>query len=98
MSATRYVFALRRQCSFYLSYALNAPRRQACLNRHGGHKEVLRVSFDLAGKELSREKRARDQPYPLAPYQEQFDLEAADSLALVSDGITQFFAADNTAI
>jgi hypothetical protein len=83
---------------FYLSYALNSPRREAYLEQHGGCKEVLRVSFNLAGKELSRENRRETGADPLAPYQEQFDLQAGDSLALVSDGITQFFAADNTVI
>lgn len=83
---------------FYLSYALNSRRREAYLQQHGGPKEVLRVTFDLEGKELSRENHCETEPDPLAPYQEQFDLEAGDSLALVSDGITQFFAADNTAI
>jgi hypothetical protein len=83
---------------FYLSYALNAARRHVYLDQHGGRKEVVRVIFDLAGKELSRENREETGPDPLVPYHEQFDLEAGDSLALVSDGITQFFAADNTSL
>jgi hypothetical protein len=83
---------------FYLSYALNAARQQAYLDQHGGRKEVVRVTFDLTGTELSRETRRETGPDPLAPYAEQFDLEAGDSLALVSDGITQFFASDNTPI
>jgi hypothetical protein len=80
---------------FYLSYALNARRRHAYLDHQGGQKEILRVTFDLAGKEILREERQEAGPDPLVPYQEQFDLEAGDSLALVSDGLTQFFAADN---
>jgi Protein phosphatase 2C len=87
-----------RNAPFYLSYALNVARQQAYLDQHGGRKEVVRVTFDLAGKELSRENRRATGSNPLAPCHEQFDLEAGDSLALVSDGITQFFAADNTPI
>jgi hypothetical protein len=83
---------------FYLSYALNNPRRQAYLDQHGGGKEVLRVAFDSDGKEVWRANRQEISADPLTPHQEQFDLESGDSLALVSDGITQFFAAENTPI
>jgi hypothetical protein len=83
---------------FYLSYALNSPRQQAYLNRQGGRREILRVTFDLAGKEIEREARQEVTSDPLAPYEEQFELAAGESLALVSDGITQFFAADNTPV
>lgn len=82
----------------YLSYALNAPRRAAYLGRQGGQKEILRVTFDLAGKEILREVRREAGTDLVIPHQEQFDLDAGDSLALVSDGITQFFTADNTPI
>ncbi|HYG35889.1 MAG TPA: protein phosphatase 2C domain-containing protein, partial [Clostridia bacterium] len=65
----------------YLSYALNAPRRLAYINRQYGHREILQVTFDLAGKELLREDRQENGTDPLLPYQEQFDLEVGDSLA-----------------
>jgi hypothetical protein len=83
---------------FYLSYALSPARREAYLSHQGGRRELLQVAFDLAGNELSREARLETNSDPLAPYQEQFDLGTGDSLALTSDGITQFFAADNTPI
>jgi hypothetical protein len=96
VSATLLRFAAN--APFYMSYALNAERKQVYLGRQGGSKEVQKVTFDLAGNELSRADRQEVNADPLIPYQEQLDLESGDSLALVSDGITQFFAADNTPI
>jgi hypothetical protein len=96
VSATLLRFAAN--APFYMSYALNAERKQVYLGSQGGCKEIQKVTFNLAGNELSRADRQEVNADPLSPYQEQLDLESGDSLALVSDGITQFFAVDNTPI
>ena len=82
----------------YLSYTLDGPRRWAYLDRGGGGKELQRVVLELSGGVVGREVREEPAADLLAPYREEFALAAGDSLALVSDGITQFFAADNTPI
>ena len=96
VSATLLRFAAN--APFYMSYALNAERKQVYLGTQGGCKEIQKVTFDLAGNELSRTDREEVNADPLTPYQERLELEPGDSLALVSDGITQFFAGDNRPI
>jgi hypothetical protein len=82
----------------YLTYSLDESRRQAYLEHQGGRRQILRVTLDLEGKEISREESEECFVDPIVPHQEQFSLEAQDSLALVSDGITQFFTAENTPV
>jgi hypothetical protein len=94
--ATMLRFAGNAPC--YLSYSLDESRRQAYLEHQGGRRQIFRVTWDLEGKELSRQKSEQHFDDPLVPHQEQFCLEAEDSLALVSDGITQFFTEDNTPV
>ena len=83
---------------YYLSYALNAPRRQAYLARQGGRRELQHVTLDLSGRETLRQECREVSEDPLAPCEQKFELELGDSLALVSDGITQFFGEDNTSV
>ena len=83
---------------YYLSYSLETSRRQAYLEHQGGRRQILRVTLDLEGKEISREESEECFVDPIVPHHEQFSLETGDSLALVSDGITQFFTAENTPI
>jgi hypothetical protein len=83
---------------YYLSYSLGTARRRVYLEHQGGRRQILRVTLDLEGRELSREEREERFDDPLIPHQEQFCLEPEDSLALVSDGITQFFTAENTPV
>lgn len=94
--ATLLGFARNAPC--YLSYSLNELRRNAYFEHHGGQRHLERVTQDLNGTPLSRETRQEVMADPLVPYQEQFTLETGDSLALVSDGITQFFTPENTPV
>ena len=61
------------------------------------HQHCLETtaSPDMERLVFEREQRFAD---PHVPHQEQFGLAADDSLALVSDGITQFITAENTPV
>jgi len=82
---------------FYLSYHLDPQRSQAYLEKQGGVKDVLRstlVPDSPSTIQTTRESVSQ----PLKPYVESITLQPGDSLVLVSDGIAQFFAGDNTPI